>query len=46
MIAFVHKKRKPYRMETKVLPVSDESLALAADLLRRGELVALPTETV
>ena len=33
-------------METKVLPVSDESLALAADLLRRGELVALPTETV
>lgn len=33
-------------METKILPVNEESLALAADLLRRGELVALPTETV
>ncbi len=33
-------------METKVLPVNDESIALAADLLQRGELVALPTETV
>lgn len=39
------KKLNP-KMETKVLPVNDESIALAADLLRRGELVALPTETV
>lgn len=33
-------------METKVLPVNEESIALAAELLQRGELVALPTETV
>lgn len=33
-------------MKTQVLPVTEESIALAADLLRQGELVALPTETV
>lgn len=33
-------------METQVLPVNEQSIALAAQLLQRGELVALPTETV
>ncbi len=33
-------------METKVLPVSRDSLALASSLLRDGNLVAFPTETV
>ena len=33
-------------MNTQVLPVNDESIALAARLLQQGELVALPTETV
>lgn len=33
-------------MNTQVLPVTEESIALAARLLRQGELVALPTETV
>ena len=33
-------------MKTQVLPVTQESIALAADLLQKGELVALPTETV
>lgn len=33
-------------MTTQVLPVTEESIALAARLLRQGELVALPTETV
>lgn len=33
-------------MKTQVLPVSPESLALGAELLKRGELVAFPTETV
>ncbi|MGN0974883.1 MAG: L-threonylcarbamoyladenylate synthase [Gemmiger sp.] len=33
-------------MKTQVLPVNSESIFLAADLLRQGELVALPTETV
>lgn len=33
-------------MKTQVLPVNEQSIALAADLLRQGELVALPTETV
>ena len=33
-------------MQTQVLPPSAEALALAADLLRRGQLVAFPTETV
>ena len=33
-------------MKTQVLPVTQESIALAARLLRQGELVALPTETV
>ena len=33
-------------MNTQVLPVNEESIALAAKLLQQGELVALPTETV
>lgn len=33
-------------MKTQVLPVTEESIALAARLLTQGELVALPTETV
>ena len=33
-------------MNTQVLPVNDKSIALAAELLQKGELVALPTETV
>lgn len=33
-------------MRTQVLPVTEESIALAARLLNQGELVALPTETV
>lgn len=33
-------------MKTQVLPVTQESIALAAKLLTQGELVALPTETV
>ena len=33
-------------MKTQVLPVTQESIALAAELLQKGELVALPTETV
>ena len=33
-------------MNTQVLPVNDQSIALAAELLQKGELVALPTETV
>lgn len=33
-------------MQTQVLPVNEQSIALAARLLQRGELVALPTETV
>ena len=33
-------------MYTQVLPVNEESIALAAKLLQQGELVALPTETV
>ena len=33
-------------MKTQVLPVNDASVALAAELLQKGELVALPTETV
>src|SRR5699024_3839868 len=39
-------KRKACPMQTQVLPVNEQSIALAAQLLRRGELVALPTETV
>ena len=30
-------------MNTQVLPVNEESIALAAKLLQQGELVALPT---
>lgn len=33
-------------MKTQVLPVTEESIQLASQLLRQGELVALPTETV
>lgn len=33
-------------METKLLSASEENLALGADLLKRGCLVAFPTETV
>lgn len=33
-------------MQTQVLPVNQESIALAARLLQQGELVVLPTETV
>ena len=33
-------------MQTQVLPVNEQSIALAARLLQRGELVVLPTETV
>ena len=33
-------------MNTQVLPVNDQSIALAAELLQKGERVALPTETV
>ncbi len=33
-------------MNTQVLPVDSHSIALAGELLRSGELVALPTETV
>lgn len=33
-------------MDTKVMPVNEQSLDYAAELLRSGQLVALPTETV
>lgn len=33
-------------MKTQVLPVTEDSIGQAAALLQRGELVALPTETV
>ena len=33
-------------MKTQVLPITPESIALAAKLLQQGELVPLPTETV
>lgn len=33
-------------MKTQVLPVDENSIRLAAELLRQGGLVALPTETV
>lgn len=33
-------------MKTEILPAKGEGIAKAAALLRRGELVALPTETV
>lgn len=33
-------------METRILPFTDESIALAARLIRAGEPVAMPTETV
>ena len=32
-------------MNTQVLPVNEQSIQQAAELLRAGELVALPTET-
>ena len=34
------------KMKTEILPAEGKAIAKAADLLRRGELVALPTETV
>lgn len=34
------------KYDTRLLPVNDESLRLAQTLLRAGEVVALPTETV
>ena len=33
-------------MNTQLLPASPESISLAADLLRQGQLIGLPTETV
>ena len=33
-------------MQTKVLKPTPESLALAAEILQKGGLVAFPTETV
>lgn len=33
-------------MKTEVLPVTDKSIRLAGELIRRGELVGMPTETV
>lgn len=33
-------------METKLLTADEQSIMLAADLIRRGEVVAVPTETV
>ena len=33
-------------METKLLPINEESVALAAEYLRQGTIFALPTETV
>jgi L-threonylcarbamoyladenylate synthase len=33
-------------MQTRILPPTDENLDLAAAALRRGEVVAMPTETV
>ena len=32
--------------KTVVLPVSEDAIAYAADIIRRGGLVAFPTETV
>ena len=34
------------KVKTEILPAEGEAITKAADLLRRGELVALPTETV
>ena len=33
-------------MKTEVLPVTEDSIRLAGELIRRGELVGMPTETV
>ncbi len=33
-------------METKVLKANDKSIKLASEILKRGEIVAVPTETV
>ena len=33
-------------METKILPASEEAIQEAAQLLRDGQLVGIPTETV
>lgn len=34
------------QMETKILPFNDESIALAAEILKNGGIVGMPTETV
>jgi L-threonylcarbamoyladenylate synthase len=44
--SFVLSRAAEDRVVTKILPPSDASLALAAEALRRGDLVAIPTETV
>lgn len=41
-----HGRKKAIKVETLCLAASEESLALAADLFRRGEVVGFPTETV
>ncbi len=33
-------------METQILPINDYSIKLAAELLKSGEIAAIPTETV
>lgn len=38
--------KKEESMETKLLKPSDESINLACELLKKGEIVAIPTETV
>lgn len=43
---FVLSRAAEGRVVTKILPPSEASLALAAEALRRGDLVAIPTETV
>lgn len=33
-------------METQILPINDNSIEFAAELLKKGEIAAIPTETV
>ncbi len=33
-------------METQILPINDNSIKFAAELLKKGEIAAIPTETV
>lgn len=35
-----------FPFDTKILPAGDEAISLACELLRAGEVVAIPTETV